>query len=60
MVARFPGCVVVIHWLPHTPVQKKICLILMHKKVWCCLSSLSIQIRVLVMTFCIILMYMEI
>ena len=32
------------------------CLILVHKKVWCSLSSLNIQIGVLAVTFCITLM----
>ena len=57
MVARFLGCAVVTHWLPHTLVQKKNCLFLVHKKVWCCLSFLSIQIGILVVTFCITLMF---
>ena len=35
-------------------------LILVHKKVWCSLSSLSIQTGLLAMTFYIILMYIEI
>ena len=45
------------HWLPHTPVQKKFGLALVHKKVWCSLSSLSIQTGVLAMTFHITLFY---
>ena len=53
MVARFLGCGVVTHWLLYTLDQIFFCLILVHKKVWCCLSSLSIQIGVLVVTFCI-------
>ena len=45
----------VSNWLPHTPVQKKICLVLEHKTVWCSLSSSSIQIGVLAGTFYITL-----
>ena len=56
MVARFSGCALVTHWLPHTPVQIFFCLVLVHKKVWCSLSSLSIETGVLAMTFCIILL----
>ena len=51
MVARFLGCVVVTHQLPHTPVQIFSRLILVHKKFWCCLFSLSIQIEVFAVTF---------
>ena len=57
MVARFSGCVVVIHWLPHAPVQIFFGLVLVHKKVWCFLSSLSIQTGVLTVTFHITLLY---
>ena len=57
MVDRFSGCVVATHWLPHTPVQIFFRLILMHKIVWCFLSSLNIQTRVLAVTFHIILMW---
>ena len=46
MVARFLGCAVVTHWLPHTLIQISSLLVLVHKNVWCCLSSLSIQTRV--------------
>ena len=56
-VATFPGCAVITHWLPHTPVQKKICLLLVHKIVWCSLSSSSIQTGVLAVTFHITLLY---
>ena len=28
MVATFLGCAMITHWLPHTLIQKKICLIL--------------------------------
>ena len=56
MEARFSGCVVATHWLPHTLVQIFFCLVLVHKKVWCSLSSLSIQTGVLVVTFCITLL----
>ena len=56
MVARFSGCAVVTHWLPHTLVQIFFRLVLVHKKVWCSLSSLSIQSGVLAVTFCITLM----
>ena len=55
MVATFSRCAVVTHWLPHTPVH----LVLELKKVWCCLSPLSIKIGVFVETFCIILMSKE-
>ena len=51
MVARFLGCAVITHWLPHTPVQSFLCLVLVHKKVWCSLSSLSIQTGVLAVIF---------
>ena len=57
MVARFSGCAMITHWLPHTLVQIFFRLILVHKKVWCCLSSLSIQTGVLVVTFYITLLY---
>ena len=55
MVARFLRCAVATHWLLHTLIQIFFCLVLVHKKVWCCLSSLSIQTGVLAVTFCIIL-----
>ena len=55
MEVRFSRCAVATHWLPHTPVQIFFHLILVHKKVWCSLSSLSIQTGVLAMTFCITL-----
>ena len=51
MVARFSECAVVTNWFPHTPVQIFFCLVLVHKTVWCSLSSSSIQIGVLVVTF---------
>ena len=57
MVGRFLGCIVVTHWLPHTLVQIFFRLILVHKKVWCYLSSLSIQTGVLAVTFHITLFY---
>ena len=57
MEARFLGCVVATHWLPHTPIQKKICLVLMHKKFWCYLFSLSIQTGVLTVIFYINLIF---
>ena len=60
MVARFSECAVVSNWSPHTPVQifRRLIfrLVLVHKIVWCSLSSLSIQTRVLVVTFCITLL----
>ena len=56
MVARFLECAVVSNWLPHTPVQIFFHLILVHKTIWCSLSSSSIQTGVLVVTFRIILM----
>ena len=55
MEARFSGCAVATHWFPRTPVQIFFRLVLVHKKVWYSLSSLSIQIGVLVVTFRIIL-----
>ena len=55
MVARFLECTVVSNWLPHTPVQIFFHLILVHKTVWCSLSSSSIQTGVLVGIFCITL-----
>ena len=55
-VATFPGCAVIIHWLPHTPVQIFFRLFLVHKIVWCSLSSSSIQTGVLVVTFRITLL----
>ena len=51
MVARFSGCAVVTHWLPHAPVQIFFCLVFVHKKIWCSLSSLSIQTTILAVTF---------
>ena len=57
MVARFSECAVVTYWLFHTPVQIFFHLVLVHKKVWCCLSSLSIQTGVFAVTFCIILLH---
>ena len=59
MVARFSECAMVTHWLPHTLVQIFFRLILVHKIVWCSLSSSSIQIGVLVVTSRIILMCRE-
>ena len=58
MVARFLGCAMITCWLPHTPVQNFFRLVLVHKKVWCSLSSLSTQTRALAQTFRIILMYL--
>ena len=57
MEARFSGCAVVTHCLPHTPIQIFFRLILVHKKIWYCLSSSNIQIGVLAVTFCITLIY---
>ena len=51
MMARFSECAVVTNWLPHTPVQKKFHLIVVHKTVWCSLSSSSIQTGVLALIF---------
>ena len=56
MEARFLKCAIATHWLPHTPVQIFFHLVLVHKKVWCSLSSLSIQIGVLAVTFYITLL----
>ena len=54
--ARFSECAVATHWLPHTLVQIFFCLVLVHKKVWFLLSSLSIQTGDLAMTFHITLL----
>ena len=54
--ATFPRCAVITHWLSHTPVQISFRLLLVHKTVWCSLSSSSIQIGVLAVTFRITLM----
>ena len=51
MEARFSGCALATHWLPHTLVQIFFCLGLVHKKFWCSLSSLSIQTGLLAVTF---------
>ena len=56
MVARFLEYVVVTHWLPHIPIQFFFRLVLVYKKIWCCLFTLSIQIGVFAMNFHIILM----
>ena len=56
MVARFSECAVVSNWLPYTPVQIFFRLVLVHKTLWCSLSSSSIQTGVLAGTFRIILM----
>ena len=56
MVARFSECAVLTHWLLHSPVQIFFCLVLVHKTVWCSLSSSSIQTGVLAMTFHITLL----
>ena len=55
-MARFLECAVVSNWLPHTPVQIFFRLVLVHKIVWCSLSSSSIQTGVLVGTFYITLL----
>ena len=54
--ARFLGRTEASHWLHHTPVQIFFRFILVHKKVYCSLSSLCIQTRVLAVTFCITLL----
>ena len=51
MVARFLECAVVSNWLPHTLVQIFCRFVLVHKTVWCSLSSSSIQTGVLAVTF---------
>ena len=56
MEAKFLGCVMVTHWLPHIPVQIFFDLFLVHRKVWCSLFSLNIQTRVLAVTFRITLL----
>ena len=60
MVARFLECGVVNNWLPHTPVRIFFGLLLVHKIVWCSLSSSSIQTGVLAMTFRITLLWTKI
>ena len=55
MVVRFSEYAVVSNWLPHTPVQIFFRPVLVHKTVWCSLSSSNIQTRVLAGTFRIIL-----
>ena len=57
MVARFLECAMVSNWLPHTPIQIFFCLVLVHKTVWCSLSSSSIRTGVLAGTFRITLIY---
>ena len=59
MVARFSECAMVSNWLPHTPVQIFFRLVLVHKTIWCSLSSSSIQTGVLAVTFCITLVCMQ-
>ena len=54
-VATFPGCAVITHWLPHTPVQIFFRLLLVHKTIC---SSSSIQTGILALTFRITLLYM--
>ena len=56
MVAKFSECAVISNWLPHTLVQIFFRLVLVHKTIWCSLSSSSIQTGVLAMTFHITLM----
>ena len=60
MEARFSGCAVITHWLPHTSVQIFFRFVLVYKKVWCSLSSLSIQSGVLAVTFCTTLLTQEV
>ena len=52
MEARFLGCAVATHWLPHTPVQIFFRLVLVYKRV----SSLNIQTGIWAVTFCITLL----
>ena len=59
MVAWFSECAVVSNWLPHTPVQIFFRLVLVHKTIWCSLSSSSIQTGVLAGTFYITLLYVQ-
>ena len=59
MVARFSECAMVTNWLPHTPVQIFFCLVLVHKTIWCSLSSSSIQTGVLLVTFSITLFFIN-
>ena len=56
MEARFSRCAVATHWLPHTLVQIFFYLVLVHKLVWCSLSSLSIQTGVWAVTLRITLL----
>ena len=55
-MARFLECAVVSNWLPHTQVQFFLCLVLVHRTVWCSLFSSSIQTGVLAGTFRITLL----
>ena len=59
MVARFSEYAVVSNWFPHTLVQIFFRLILVHKTIWCSLSSSSIQTRVSAVTFCITLLVLK-
>ena len=59
MVARFLECAMLTHWLLHSLVQIFFHLVLVHKTIWCSLSSSSIQTGVLAMTFHITLMNLE-
>ena len=56
MMARFSECAVVSNWLSHTLVQIFFRLVLVHKTIWCSLSSSSIQTGVLAQTFRITLL----
>ena len=60
MVASFSECAVVSNWLLHTPVQIFFRLVLVHKTVWCSLSSSSIQTGDLARTFYITLLTLKI
>ena len=58
-VATFLGCEVITHWLRHTLVQIFYHLLLVHKIVWCSLSSSSIQMGVVAVPFRITLFKKE-
>ena len=59
MMARFLKCAVVTNWLLYTPVQIFFHLVLVHKAIWCSLSSLSIQTGVLAVTLRITLIELK-
>ena len=55
MVARFSGCAVITHWLPHTLVHIFFRQILVHKKFWCSLSyKLEFWLRLSEELYCLV------